>query len=278
MARIRDHRHPELSLQEYRTSGIASAWLERCGYEVIAGVGRTGVVGVLHNGEGATVLLRADMGALPVTETTGLDYASQATGKDRYGAASGIALACGHDMHMVWLMGTVQLLAENREAWSGTVITLFQPAEETGEGARAMIEDGLVKRFPRPNVVLGQHVVPAPARIVGWRAGTIMAASDSWQVTLFSRGSPWLHAAEERRSGDNGRRDCPAPHGDVSRQQPVADSAAGLAPGRDGAIYVLMSLVVRMWALCGLSSVPSVNDGTGPLPCKPHSPSRCAGA
>ena len=186
-------------MQEHRTAGIAAAWLRRFGYEVTEGIGGTGVVGVLRNGAGATVLLRADMDALPVTEATGLDYASRATGTDRFGTASGIAHACGHDMHMVWLMGVARLLAETRPAWSGTVMALFQPGEETGQGARAMVEAGLVKDFPRPDVVLGQHVVPAPAGMVGWRAGTIMAASDSWEVTLFGRGA---HGSMPQKSVD----------------------------------------------------------------------------
>jgi hippurate hydrolase len=193
------HANPELAMQEHRTAGIAAAWLQQLGYEVTTGIGGTGVVGVLRNGAGATVLLRADMDALPVTEATGLDYASRVTGVDRFGTASGIAHACGHDMHTVWLLGAAQLLAENRSAWRGTVIALFQPAEETGAGARAMVEDGLVKRFPRPDVVLGQHVVPAPAGTLGWRAGTIMAASDSFEVTLFGRGA---HGSMPQKSID----------------------------------------------------------------------------
>jgi amidohydrolase len=193
------HANPELSTQERRTAGIVAAWLERCGYEVTAGVGGTGVVGVLCNGEGPTVLLRADMDALPVAETTGLPYASRVTGTDRFGAATGVAHACGHDMHVVWLMGAARLLAENRNSWRGTVLAVFQPAEETGEGARAMIADGMVRRFPKPDVVLGQHVVPAPAGTIGWRAGTIMAASDSWEVTLFGRGA---HGSMPQRSID----------------------------------------------------------------------------
>lgn len=193
------HANPELGMQEHRTASIAATWLERCGYEVTSGVGKTGVVGLMKNGEGPTVLLRADMDALPIGETTGLDYASQATGTDRFGAATPIAHACGHDMHTTWLMGVTRLLAENRGNWHGTVMALFQPAEETGDGSRAMVEDGLVKRFPKPDIVLAQHVVPAPAGTVGWRAGTIMAASDSWEVTLFGRGA---HGSMPQRSVD----------------------------------------------------------------------------
>lgn len=193
------HAHPELSLQERRTAAIAVAWMEQCGYEVTAGIGKTGVVGVLRNGDGPTALLRADMDALPVQEATGLPYASRARGTDRFGNDTAIAHACGHDMHVAWLLGATRLLAEGREGWRGTVLAVFQPAEETGEGARAMIEDGLLHRFPRPDVVLGQHVAPAPAGAIGWRAGTVMAASDSWEVTLFGRGA---HGSMPQKSVD----------------------------------------------------------------------------
>jgi amidohydrolase len=193
------HANPELSMQEHRTAGIATAWLGQFGYEVTTGVGGTGVVGVLRNGEGATVLLRADMDALPVEEATGLSYASRATGTDRFGSHSYVAHACGHDMHVAWLLGATRLLAEHRSDWCGTVIAVFQPGEETGQGARAMIEDGMVRRFPKPDITLGQHVVPAPAGSVGWCADTVMAASDSWEVTLFGRGA---HGSMPQKSID----------------------------------------------------------------------------
>ncbi len=193
------HAHPELSMQEHRTAGIAAAWLERYGYEVTTGIGGTGVVGVLRNGEGATVLLRADMDALPVAETTGLDYASHATGTDRFGRHTHVAHACGHDMHVAWLFGVTRMLAEYKSDWRGTVLAIFQPGEETGQGARAMIEDGMVRRFPRPDVTFGQHLVPAPAGSVGWCASTVMAASDSWEVTLFGRGA---HGSMPQKSID----------------------------------------------------------------------------
>jgi amidohydrolase len=193
------HEHPELSMQEHRTAAIAAAWLERCGYEVTTGIGGTGVVGVLRNGAGATVLLRADMDALPVEETTGLAYASQATGTDRFGSHTHVAHACGHDMHVAWLLGVTRLLAERKSDWRGTVLAVFQPGEETGQGARAMIEDGMVRRFPKPDVTLGQHLVPAPAGSVGWCASTVMAASDSWEVTLFGRGA---HGSMPQKSID----------------------------------------------------------------------------
>src|SRR3954464_15318299 len=150
------HAHPELSMQETRTAGLAAAWLRRHGYEVTEGVGGTGVVGLLRNGDGGTVLLRSDMDALPIEESTGLPYASRESGTDRFGQATSIAHSCGHDMHVAWLMGATRILSENRDRWHGTVIAVFQPGEETGQGARAMIEDGMVKRFPKPDVTLAQ--------------------------------------------------------------------------------------------------------------------------
>ena len=183
------HAHPELSMQEHRTAGIAAAWLRRFGYEVTEGVGGTGVVGLLRNGDGATVLLRADMDGLPLKESTGLPYASDKTGIDRFGQATKVAHACGHDMHVAWLMGATRILAESRDEWRGTVLAVFQPGEETAQGARAMIADGMVKRFPKPDVTLGQHVMPLSAGQIGWRTGTMLSAGDSWEVALFGRGA-----------------------------------------------------------------------------------------
>ena len=193
------HAHPELSMQEHRTAGIAAAWLREQGYEVTEHIGGTGVVGLLRNGDGATVLLRADMDALPIQESTGLPYASQASGTDRFGQATSIAHSCGHDMHVAWLMGTTRLLAENRDKWRGTVMAVFQPGEEIGQGAAAMIADGMVKRFPKPDVTLGQHVMPLSAGQIGWRAGTMLSAGDSWEVTLFGRGA---HGSMPQKSVD----------------------------------------------------------------------------
>lgn len=193
------HAHPELSMQEHRTAGIAAAWLREQGFEVTEGVGGTGVVGLLRNGDGPTVLLRADMDALPAKETTGLPYASQQKGVDRYGESVFVAHACGHDMHVAWLMGASRVLAENRAAWRGTAMVVFQPGEETSEGAKSMIADGMVDRFPRPDVALAQHVMPLPAGQIGWRTGTILSAGDSWEITLFGRGA---HGSAPQRSID----------------------------------------------------------------------------
>jgi amidohydrolase len=193
------HTHPELSMQEQRTAGLAAAWLRRHGYEVTESVGGTGVVGLLRNGNGATVLLRADMDALPLQESTGLPYASVERGTDRFGQATAIAHSCGHDMHVVWLMGATQILAENRDKWCGTVLAVFQPGEEIGQGARAMIEDGMVKRFPKPDITLAQHVMPLSAGQIGWRTGTMLSAGDSLEVTLFGRGA---HGSMPQKSID----------------------------------------------------------------------------
>ena len=183
------HAHPELSLQERRTAGVAAARLRDAGWDVTEGVGGTGVVGLLRNGDGPTVMLRADMDALPIKEATGLPYASTATATDQAGNEVPVMHACGHDMHVAWLAGVTSLLARARDAWHGTVLAVFQPAEETAQGAQAMIDDGLFDRFPKPEVILGQHVMPAPAGRIGYRPGTTQAAADSLEVRLFGRGA-----------------------------------------------------------------------------------------
>jgi amidohydrolase len=183
------HAHPELSMQESRTAGLAADHLRAAGYEVTTGIGQTGVVGLLRNGDGPTVMLRADMDALPVEETTGLPYASTVRTADRDGAVVPVAHMCGHDMHVAWLAGATKLLAEGRATWKGTLVAVFQPGEETAEGARAMIADGLFQRVPKPDVILGQHVMVGPAGAVAGRAGVITSAADSLQIRLFGRGA-----------------------------------------------------------------------------------------
>src|SRR3569832_1522903 len=133
------HSHPELSMQETRTAALAADRLRGAGYEVTTGVGKTGVVGVLRNGEGPTVMLRADIDALPIQEATGLPYASQATAVDRDGETVPVSHMCGHDMHVTWLAGAAKLMADARSSWGGTLMAVFQPAEAPGEGAQAMI-------------------------------------------------------------------------------------------------------------------------------------------
>jgi hippurate hydrolase len=183
------HSHPELSMQETRTAALAAKHLTENGYEVTTGVGKTGVVGVLRNGEGPTVMLRADMDALPIQEDTGLDYASKIMADDPSGKRVPVAHSCGHDMHVTWMMGVSALFARTRDAWKGTLLIVFQPGEETAQGARAMLDDGLANRFPQPDVVLGQHVMVGPAGTVAGSAGPITSAADSLQIRLFGRGA-----------------------------------------------------------------------------------------
>src|ERR1700693_1715148 len=193
------HSHPELSMQEKRTAGLAADRLPAAGDQSTTGVGKTGVVGLLRNGEGPTVMLRADMDALPVEEATGLAYASKISAKDRDGNTVPVGHMCGHDMHVAWLSGAAKLLAEARTTWRGTIMAIFQPGEETAEGAQAMIDDGLFKRFPKPDVVLGQHVMVGPSGTVAGRAGAITSAADSLQIRLFGRGA---HGSMPQASND----------------------------------------------------------------------------
>ena len=183
------HSHPELSMQETRTAGLAADRLRASGYEVTTGIGKTGVVGILRNGDGPTVMLRADMDALPIQEATGLPYQSKATATTREGETVPVSHMCGHDMHVTWLAGATKLLAEARSTWRGTLMAVFQPGEETAEGAQAMIDDGLFKRFARPDVILGQHVMVGPSGTVAGRQGAITSAADSLQIRLFGRGA-----------------------------------------------------------------------------------------
>ena len=182
------HQHPELSFQEHATASWVAAELDRCGFTTTSGVGGTGVVGVMSNGPGATVLLRADMDALPVEERTGLDYASTTRGVDPQGRDVPVMHACGHDLHVTCLIGAARTFAADPQSWSGTLMLVFQPAEELGTGAKAMVDDGLFERFPRPDVVLGQHVAPLPAGTIGLRVGPAFAASDAMRITVHGRG------------------------------------------------------------------------------------------
>ncbi|SEA04166.1 M20 family metallopeptidase [Nitrosospira multiformis] len=183
------HAHPELSMQESRTASLVAERLRAAGYDVTTRVGKTGVVGLLRNGDGPTVMLRADMDALPIEEMTGLPYASKVKATNHEGKTVPVMHACGHDMHVAWLVGATTLLAQARNTWGGTLMAVFQPAEETAEGAQAMIDDGLFNRFPMPDVVLGQHVMVGPAGNIGGRAGSITSAADSLQIRLFGRGA-----------------------------------------------------------------------------------------
>lgn len=183
------HRHPELGLREHRTAQKAADALRDSGYDVTEGVGGTGVIGVLANGDGPVVMARADMDALPVRERTGLPYASTETVTDPDGGEQPVMHACGHDVHVTCLVGCAQLMSGHRDAWRGTFVALFQPSEEQGNGARAMIEDGLTAKSPRPDVVLAQHVLPYPAGYVGTRPGSFLSAADSLRITVHGRGA-----------------------------------------------------------------------------------------
>jgi amidohydrolase len=182
------HQHPELSLQEYRTAERIVAALLPLGIEITQQVGGTGVVGLLRNGDGPVVMLRADFDALPVAEETGLPYASTVRTTDGDGREVPVMHACGHDMHATCLVGAATLLARARDAWSGTLLLVFQPAEELARGAQDMVNDGLFQRFPVPEIVLGQHVGPLPAGIIGYASGSVMAASDAADVILYGKG------------------------------------------------------------------------------------------
>ena len=184
------HAHPELSHEEHATASKVAERLGASGVEVHTGIGGTGVVGLVRNGDGPTVLLRADMDALPVAEDTGLDYASHTTTTaDGSGTEVPVMHACGHDMHVACLLGAAHLLAAGRGQWAGTVVAVFQPAEETGDGARAMLDDGLAALVPKVDVALVQHVLPAPAGLVGTHAGPTLSAADSMRITLHGRGA-----------------------------------------------------------------------------------------
>lgn len=184
------HQHPELSHQEQQTAAAVADRLRGSGYEVTEGIGGTGVVGILRNGDGPSVLLRADMDALPVREATGLPYASTATASAGDSAEPGPVMhACGHDVHVTCLLGAADLLARHPDAWSGAVVALFQPAEELGDGARKMVDDGLAGVVGSVDVALAQHVLPGVAGTVGTRAGAVLSAADSMRVTVHGRGA-----------------------------------------------------------------------------------------
>lgn len=179
------HANPELSFQEFETAKKLAARARALGFEVTEGVGKTGVVAVMKNGDGPTVMLRADMDGLPVIEQTGLPYASTRRAVPATGIETGVMHACGHDTHMAAWIGTAQLLSERRDQWSGTLVMILQPAEEIGEGALAMIEDGLYTRFPKPDYVLAFHdAAQAPAGVIAYSKGFALANVDSVDVVV----------------------------------------------------------------------------------------------
>lgn len=183
------HANPEVSFQEVETAARMAAELKKAGFTVTTGVGKTGVVAVLKNGDGPVVMLRADMDALPVTEETGLPYASRKTIQVPGVGASGVMHACGHDIHMTSMIGTARRLAATKAEWSGTLVVIMQPAEEMGSGARDMLADGLYERFPKPAHVIGLHdSATLPAGTLGISDGFVMANVDSVDIEVKGKG------------------------------------------------------------------------------------------
>lgn len=183
------HRSPELGFQEVQTAGKLAARLKALGFEVTTGVGKTGIVGILKNGTGPTVMLRTELDALPVEEKTGLPFASKVVTKNAAGQTTPVMHACGHDLHMAAWAGTARLMAEHRDRWSGTLMMVGQPAEEGGGGARAMLTDGLFTRFPKPDFALSFHDDDTmPAGTIGYHPGLFRAMSDTVTITVYGRG------------------------------------------------------------------------------------------
>ena len=180
------HANPELSFEEHKTAAKLAKRMRDLGFEVTEGVGRTGVVSVMRNGEGPTVLLRADMDGLPVVEQTGLPFASKVTATPASGVTTGVMHACGHDTHMAGFIGAAQQLVDHKDQWQGTLVMVLQPAEELGLGALAMLEDGLYTRFPKPDYALAFHdaAAPAPAGTIGFTPGYALANVDSVDITV----------------------------------------------------------------------------------------------
>lgn len=183
------HENPELSNKEFNTSKrIAEEW-KKAGYEVTTGVGGTGIVAVLKNGDGPTLMMRTDLDALPLEEKTGVDYASKARSVNQAGQEVSVMHACGHDIHMTTLTGTARYMAAHKDEWSGTLVLIGQPAEELGKGARQMLADGLYSRFPKPDYNVALHDNAAmPAGMVGYVPGYALANVDSVDIIVHGVG------------------------------------------------------------------------------------------
>jgi amidohydrolase len=180
------HQNPELAFMETRTAEIVAKELQALGYEVKTGIAQTGVVGILRNGDGPTVMYRADMDALPVEETTGLSYASTTRAVNDDGEEVPVMHACGHDAHTVWLLGLAKAMAELKSDWNGTLVLVAQPAEEVIKGAKAMVADGLytTQGVPVPDYLLGMHSAPGPTGLVASAPGRQTAGSDQIDVVF----------------------------------------------------------------------------------------------
>jgi hippurate hydrolase len=187
------HRNPELAFQEVQTAAKLAARVRALGYDVTTGVGRTGIVAVMKNGPGPTVMLRTELDALPVEEKTGLPFASHVVAKDGNGQPTPVMHACGHDIHMSAWAGTARLMAEHKDRWHGTLVMVGQPAEEVNSGATAMLKDGLFTRFPRPDFALSVHDDDTmPAGTIGYHPGPFRSMSDVVTIVVHGRGG---HAA-----------------------------------------------------------------------------------
>ncbi len=183
------HQHPELSSHETRTAGVMAEKLRALGYEVTEHVGGVGVVAIMKNGAGPVVMLRTELDALPVTEETGLPYASKVKARDDSGREVGVMHACGHDVHMATLYGTAAIMAKSKDTWHGTLMLVGQPAEETITGAKKMVEDGLFTKFPRPDIGVAMHDENGIAvGQVGITPGYSKAAADSLRITIYGKG------------------------------------------------------------------------------------------
>ena len=179
------HANPELSFEEVKTAAKLAAEAKRLGFQVTEGVGKTGVVAVMKNGAGPTVMIRADMDGLPVIEQTGLPYASKVRGVSKSGTETGIMHACGHDTHMTAWVSTARQLVANKDKWSGTLVMILQPAEEIGAGAKAMLDDGLYTRFPKPDYAIAFHdAAQFPAGTIGYQSGWALANVDSVDIKV----------------------------------------------------------------------------------------------
>ena len=194
------HSHPELSMQEVRSPSILAAEARKLGFQVTEHVGKTGVVAVMKNGPGPVLLIRADMDALPVREQTGLQFASTATGKLPDGTVTPVMHACGHDTHMTTWIGTARRLAAMKDQWSGTLVMIAQPGEEVGMGAKAMLDDGLFTRFPKPDTMIAFHdSASLPAGVIGVTDGYALANVDSVKIDVKGVGG---HGAYPQNTKD----------------------------------------------------------------------------
>lgn len=183
------HAHPELAFQETRAAGILAREMKALGFTVTEGVGKTGVVAILKNGAGPTIMVRTEMDGLPMEEKSGLPYASRVQVETAAGGKSFVAESCGHDNHMAWWIGTAKALVAMKGQWRGTMMFIAQPAEEVGAGAKAMIADGLFTKFPKPDYAIGAHVGAAEAGTVNVKDGAATSNSDTLEITFRGRGA-----------------------------------------------------------------------------------------